>query len=179
MSILNMGFTRHDIICLTCLLLSSLPGSSLVHGILQARKLEWVAISFPTSPVSPALAGRFFTTAPPGSQHLPVKSGLGPELLVPTWQLSMCPACEQVDPTTGYASLAPFFSPQSQQSGKFSSSLEWSEKGRWKGIDSLPICWRIPKNLLWTKSECEKWEQKFTLIARIVFDIQLEYIWGM
>ena len=78
----------------------TLPGSS-VHGILQARKLEWVAISFPTSPVSPALAGRFFTTAPPGSQHLPVKSGLGPELLVPTWQLSMCPACEQVDPTTG------------------------------------------------------------------------------
>ena len=38
----------------------TLPGSS-VHGILQARKLEWVAISFPTSPVSPALAGRFFT----------------------------------------------------------------------------------------------------------------------
>ena len=47
----------------------SLPGSS-VHGILQARILEWVAIpssrgSFqsgiePAPPVSPALAGRFF-----------------------------------------------------------------------------------------------------------------------
>ena len=42
-----------------------LPGSSL-HGILQARILEWVAISSsrgssePTSPVSPAFAGRFF-----------------------------------------------------------------------------------------------------------------------
>ena len=46
----------------------ALPGSS-VHGILQARKLEWVAISFPTSPVSPALAGRFFTTAPPGKPY--------------------------------------------------------------------------------------------------------------
>ena len=78
----------------------TLPGSS-IHGILQARKLEWVAISFPTSPVSPALAGRFFATAPPGSQHLPVKSGLGPELHVPTWQLRMCLASEQVDPTTG------------------------------------------------------------------------------
>ena len=49
------------------------PGSS-VHGILQARILECVAISFsrgssqprmePVSPASPALAGRFFTTVP-------------------------------------------------------------------------------------------------------------------
>ena len=47
------------------------PGSS-VHGILQARILEWVAIPFsrrsshpgikPESLKSPALAGRFFTT---------------------------------------------------------------------------------------------------------------------
>ena len=61
------------------------PGSS-VPGILQARILEWVAISFsilewvaifysrylpapgikPTSSVSPALTGRFFTKEPPG-----------------------------------------------------------------------------------------------------------------
>ena len=50
----------------------SLPGSS-VHGILQARILEWVAISSsrdlpdpgvePTSLMPPALAGRFFTTS--------------------------------------------------------------------------------------------------------------------
>ena len=45
----------------------SLPGSS-VHGILQARKLESVAISFSRGSSqlgielgSPALAGRFFT----------------------------------------------------------------------------------------------------------------------
>ena len=52
-----------------------LPDASL-HGIFQARILEWVAISFsrgssPLSyithiPVSPALAGGFFTTEPPG-----------------------------------------------------------------------------------------------------------------
>ena len=51
------------------------PGSS-VHGIFQARILEWVAISFSRgssqprdrteSLVSPSLAGRFFTTEPPG-----------------------------------------------------------------------------------------------------------------
>ena len=50
----------------------SLPGSS-VHGILQARILEWVAMPLPgdlpnprikpVSLISPALAGRFFTTS--------------------------------------------------------------------------------------------------------------------
>ena len=53
----------------------SLPGSS-VHGISQARMLEWVAISSsrgtshpgigPLSPASPALAGGSFTTVSPG-----------------------------------------------------------------------------------------------------------------
>ena len=54
----------------------SLPGSS-VQGILQARLLDWVAISFSqgssqpgTEPWSPALAGRFFTTVPPGKPTL-------------------------------------------------------------------------------------------------------------
>ena len=63
-----------------------LPGSS-VHGILQARILEWDAISFSRDlpdpgikPESPALAGGFFTTSAilgsvfalvtPISQHL-------------------------------------------------------------------------------------------------------------
>ena len=50
----------------------NLPGSS-VHGVLQARTLEWVAISYSrgSSPVrdqndvsvSSALAGRFFTSS--------------------------------------------------------------------------------------------------------------------
>ena len=54
----------------------SLPGSS-VRGILRARILEWVAISFSrgssdpgVEPVSPALAGGFFTAEPPGSPYL-------------------------------------------------------------------------------------------------------------
>ena len=62
----------------SCLILcnpmdSSPPGSS-VHGIFQARMLEWIAISSSrgSSPtwdwtVSPALAGWFFTTEPPGN----------------------------------------------------------------------------------------------------------------
>ena len=56
----------------------SLPGSS-VHGILQARILEWVAVPFsgdlpdpgikPVSLKSPALAGRFFTTSATWEAH--------------------------------------------------------------------------------------------------------------
>ena len=56
-----------------------LPGSS-VQGIFQARILEQVAISYSrdssrpgiklSSLVSPALAGRFFTTAPPGKPRI-------------------------------------------------------------------------------------------------------------
>ena len=58
-----------------CLALCDLPGFT-VHGILQARILEWVAIFSsrgssdpgmePTSLVSPAVVGRFFTTESPG-----------------------------------------------------------------------------------------------------------------
>ena len=51
---------------------SSLPGS-FVNGILQARILEWVSISFSRTlsdpgiePMSPAQTGGFFTTEPPG-----------------------------------------------------------------------------------------------------------------
>ena len=55
---------------------SSSPASSSVHGIFQARALEWSAIASPgdlldpgmetTTPGSPALAGGFLTTEPPG-----------------------------------------------------------------------------------------------------------------
>ena len=49
------------------------PPDSSVHGILQARILEWVAISFSRGlpqpgiePTSPALASGFFTSERPG-----------------------------------------------------------------------------------------------------------------
>ena len=73
-----------SVICCCCLVANSYltlcdpvhcspPGSS-IHGILQARTLEWVAISFSRgsswsriTPASPALAGRFFITEPLGN----------------------------------------------------------------------------------------------------------------
>ena len=49
------------------------PPGSLVHGILQARILEWLPLPSPgdlpepgIEPRSPKLAGNFFTTEPPG-----------------------------------------------------------------------------------------------------------------
>ena len=58
----------------------SLPDSS-VHGSFQVIILEWVAISYsedipypgiePMSLVSPVLAGRIFTTEPPGNPYIP------------------------------------------------------------------------------------------------------------
>ena len=51
---------------------SSSPGSS-VHGISQARVLEWLPFPSPGNlpdpgikPISPALVGGFLTTEPPG-----------------------------------------------------------------------------------------------------------------
>ena len=64
------------------------PGSS-IHGILQARILEWVAMSFyrgsarpriePMSFMSPALAGRFFTTSPTWEA----------QVMVETWKFTL------------------------------------------------------------------------------------------
>ena len=61
------------------LVATSCPPDSPVHRILQARRLEWVAISSSResswsrdrtrSPVSPTLAGRFFTSKLPGKPN--------------------------------------------------------------------------------------------------------------
>ena len=74
---INLHAQSHPILCdpMDC----SLPGFS-AYGIFQARILEWVAISSSrdlpdpgiesATPVSPALAGGFFTTKPPGKTIL-------------------------------------------------------------------------------------------------------------
>ena len=77
-----------------------------VHGISQARILEWVAISFSRGsfnartgfafPGTPALAGGFLTTAPPGTMayralriwHLPTLAISGPTNPLPTHYFS-------------------------------------------------------------------------------------------
>ena len=80
--------------CLTlCDSMNCSPLGFSVHEIFQARILEWVAISSPgdlphpgikpTSPVSPALAGRFFTTEPWGKPLAWPSKPSAPESLLP------------------------------------------------------------------------------------------------
>ena len=74
--------------CLTlCGSMNCSPPGSYVPGILQARILEWVAISFSrgsswpsdqTQVVSPPLSGRFFSTEPPGK---PQNTEISPKTL--------------------------------------------------------------------------------------------------
>ena len=67
-----------------CSLINCSPPDSSVHGILQARILERVAISSSRGSSRPrdgtqvsCIAGRFFTTMPPGKPGPPVGSGDG------------------------------------------------------------------------------------------------------
>ena len=62
-----------------CDLLGCSPSGSSVHGILQARLLEWVAILFSRRSSCPrdwtrfsCIAGSFFTTEPPGMHYPPI-----------------------------------------------------------------------------------------------------------
>ena len=79
--------------CLTlCSPLYCRPPGSSVHGILQARVLEWVAISSDPGiePTSSALAGRFFTTEPPGKAKDLTKT---PLIIINTFLL-FCQHCK-------------------------------------------------------------------------------------
>ena len=70
----SRGYRRAQLCPTLCNPMDYRPPGSSVHGILQAGILESVAMCFsrgglPGSgikPMSPALAGRFFTTDPPG-----------------------------------------------------------------------------------------------------------------
>ena len=81
------------------------PPASSVHGILQARILEWATISYsrgysqprikPMSLASPALAGRFFATAPAGKPKAASEHPTTPALVSfpgPPWLTTIAPS---------------------------------------------------------------------------------------
>ena len=76
----------------------SLPGSS-VHGISQARMLEWIAVSFtrvsswPRNQTSVSCAGRFFTTKPQEKPHSTVNYT---QYLLITYQFSSVQSLSRV-----------------------------------------------------------------------------------
>ena len=77
----------------------SLPGSS-VHGILQARTVEWVAIPFFRGSPGPrdkthvsCIAGGLFTTEPPGRPDCMLQDFLG---ACTKNLLGVCPATQRI-----------------------------------------------------------------------------------
>ena len=67
----------HSIVLILCDPMDCSPPASSVHEILQARILDGLPFPVPgdipdlvTEPMSPALAGEFFTTEPPGKPRL-------------------------------------------------------------------------------------------------------------
>jgi len=70
-----------------------------VHGIFQARILEWVAISFSkgsscpgAAPASPTLANGFFITKPPGKPH---QSFYPLQFILNQWKMRWFPTNKQ------------------------------------------------------------------------------------
>ena len=87
--------------CLSCLTFCdpmhcSPPGSS-VHGILQARIVEWVAISFSTGAWAPS-----YQTSPPGPSHWHMRWGaacpLSEPMVYPLCVYSCCFFCPNAHP---------------------------------------------------------------------------------
>ena len=85
--------------CLTlCNPMGSSPPGSSVHGILQAKIMERVAVPSPgnlpdpgikpTYHASSALAGRFFTTVPPGRSYIGVHWLYNPQYIFKKKQLN-------------------------------------------------------------------------------------------
>ena len=160
----------------------SLPGSS-VHGILQARILEWVAIHFSRGSSQPrdwtwvsCIAGRFFTVWAIEKPHIlvivqfshsVVSNSLQPHELqhtrpscpspTPGVHSNSCPSSQWCHPAVS-SSVIPFSScPQSlPASGSFPMSQLFAWGGQSTGASALALC--PPKNTQgWSPLEWTGW----------------------
>ena len=91
----------------------SLPGSS-VHGISQARILEWVTISFSRASSWPrnwtCVSCRFFPPEPPGKLSGPKTIGFPPLMATENLRVNIvCPSTQPFGPTLFYMFLWKYF----------------------------------------------------------------------
>ena len=125
-----------------CNSMNCTPLGSSVHGILQARILKWVVLSSlrgfshpgigPLPPVPSALAGGFFTTAPPGKP-------LGVYILYKSFRKLHL--------------VIYFYSLRYQEYARTQFALHlfmWSDRVLWMGQGdlTLPQCWTFQSYLL-------------------------------
>ena len=130
------------------------PPGSCVHGILQVRILEWVAISSSrrssrprdqthvsrVSCVSPVLAGAFFTTVTPGKPVTPLT--LAKQNLVIFWQWQPTPVLLP-GKSHGRRSLAGC-SPWGLKESDTSERLHFHALEKEMATHSGVLAWRIP-----------------------------------
>ena len=122
------------------------PPDSSFHGILQARTLEWVAMSssrgiFPTQGLnpclftSPALAGEFFTTSTPvGSSFKGHKQAATPlYLFTPVWPLRGCRSGGSLCLWT-LAAGASLLLPQRLRTAQAAAGVAEGRRGAWAPV---------------------------------------------
>ena len=124
----------------------SLPDTS-VHRIFQARILEWDSVSFSrglfqprTEPTSPALAGRFFTTEPPGKTQAQRHKGE-----VMWWQMEIAVALPQAreyqEPRGGKEGLFP------RLPRDMVLLTPWSQTASFQNCSRINFCWlKLPSH---------------------------------
>ena len=122
---------NHSVVSDCCDAMDCSPPGSSVHGILQARILEWVAIPFSRGSSQPrdrthvsCIAGRFFTAEPPGKTHITELL-----LLLLLSRFSHVRLCATPETAAHQAPLSLGFSRQEHWSGlPFPSPMHESEK---------------------------------------------------
>ena len=151
------------------------PGSS-VHGILQARVLEWVALPpsrgssqprgmEPASAVSPALAGRFFTTEPPGilvSLCKYKKSSCGRKCQNTAVRVAWCPCKRHVQVLIRGDSTSSCL-----ETGSLQIKLSW---GSW---DEIVVDWGLtlnPTPMSLYKRERAVWDPEWEMVEKAMWD---------
>ena len=114
------------------------PPRSFVHGISQARILEWVAMlssrgsSWPRdwTHVSTALAGGFFNTQPPGK----------PNLLYAVKSLQSCPTlCDPIDGSPPGSPVPGILQARTLEWVAISFSNVWKWKGKVKLLSHIQL----------------------------------------
>ena len=136
------------------------PPSSSVHGILQAKILEWVTMPFsrgfpdpgiaPMSPVSPVLASRFFTTSATWKTSLHIAAAKS---------LQSCPTLwDPIDGSPPGSPVPGILQARTLEWVAISFSSAWKWKVKLKSFSRVVTPWtadcQAPPSMGFSRQEC-------------------------